>query len=101
MEALKSMSADELWHLHEELISILARKIDEQKAKLEERLRFLKNSSSAIGPSRSRRAYPKVLPKYQNPKNPAEKWSGRGKQPHWLQAQLRVGNKLDHFLIAR
>jgi hypothetical protein len=56
MEALKSMSADELWHLHEELISILARKIDEQKAKLEERLRFLENSGSAIGPKRRRRA---------------------------------------------
>jgi len=101
MEALKSMSVDELWHLHEELTSILARKIAEQKAKLEERLRFLENSSSAIGPKRPRRAYPRVLPKYQNPKNPAEKWSGRGKQPHWVQAQLRAGKKLDHFLIDR
>jgi len=101
MEALKSMSVDELWHLHEELTSILARKIAEQKAKLEERLRFLENSSSAIGPKRPRRAYPRVLPKYQNPKNPAEKWSGRGKQPHWVQAQLRAGTQLDHFLIDR
>ena len=101
MEAFKSMSADELWHLHEELTSILACKIAEQKAKLEERLRFLQNSSSAIGPKRPRRAYPRVLPKYQNPKNPAEKWSGRGKQPRWLQAQLRAGKELDHFLIAR
>src|SRR5215472_4668109 len=101
MEAFKAMSADELWHLHEEVASTLARKLAEEKAKLEERLRFLKNSSSAIGPSRSRRAYPKVLPKYQNPKNPAEKWSGRGKQPHWLQAQLRAGKTLEHFLIAR
>ena len=101
MEALKSMSVDEVWHLHEDLTSILARKTAEQKAKLEERLRFLGNSSSAIGPNRPRRAYPKVFPKYQNPKNPAEKWSGRGKRPHWLQAQLRAGRELDHFLIAR
>jgi DNA-binding protein H-NS len=101
METFKSMSADELWHLYEELISTLARKIAEEKAKLEERLRFLENSSSANGPNSPRRAYPTVLPKYQNPKNPAEKWSGRGKQPRWLQAQLRAGKKLDHFLIAR
>ena len=101
MEAFKSMSADELWHLHEEMTSTLARKIAEQKAKLEERLRFLGNSSSAIGPNRPRRAYPKVLPKYQNPENPAEKWAGRGKQPHWVRAQLRSGKKLDRFLIAR
>jgi DNA-binding protein H-NS len=99
MEAFKAMSTNELWHLHEEVASTLARKLAEEKAKIEDRLRFLKSSSSAIGPSRSRRAYPKVLPKYQNPKNPAEKWSGRGKQPRWLQAQLRVGNKLNSFLI--
>jgi DNA-binding protein H-NS len=101
VEAFKSMSIDELWHLHEEVTSILARKIAEETAKLEERLRCLQNSSSAIGTERPRRAYPRVLPKYQNPKNPAEKWSGRGKQPHWVRAQLNAGKKLDHFLIAR
>jgi DNA-binding protein H-NS len=101
VEAFKSMSVDELWHLHEEMTSTLARKIAEEKAKLEERQRLLVNSSSAISPNRPRRAYPKVFPKYQNPKNPTEKWSGRGKQPHWVQAQLKAGNKLEHFLIAR
>jgi hypothetical protein len=47
MEALKSMSIDELWHLHEKLTSTLARRIAEQKAKLEERLRFLQNSTKS------------------------------------------------------
>jgi len=101
-----SMSMDELWHLHEQVTSTLARKIAQEKAKLEERLRWLENSSlenygNTISPDRPRRAYPKVLPKYQNPKNPAEKWSGRGKRPHWVQAQLKAGKKLEHFLIAR
>ena len=99
--AFKSTSTDELWSLHKQVTSILARKIAEEKAKLEERLRRLENAHSAIGPNRPRRAYPKVLPKYQNPKNTAETWSGRGKQPHWVQAQLRAGKKLEHFLIAR
>jgi DNA-binding protein H-NS len=98
-----AMSMDELWSLHEQVTSALARKIAEEKARLEERLRRLQNSNSnhAISPNRPRRAYPKVLPKYQNPKNPAEKWSGRGKQPHWVQAQLKAGKKLEHFLIAQ
>ena len=100
-DAFKSMSADELWRLHEQMTSILARKIAEEKTKLEERLCRLENANSAIGPNRPRRAYPKVLPKYQNPNNTAETWSGRGKQPHWVQAQLRAGKKLEHFLIAR
>jgi DNA-binding protein H-NS len=99
--AFKSMSTDKLWSLHEQMTSILARKIAEEKTKLEERLCRLENANSAIGPNRPRRAYPKVLPKYQNPKNNAETWSGRGKQPHWVRAQLGAGKKLEHFLIAR
>lgn len=96
-----SMSMDELWSLHEQVTSTLTRKMAEEKARLEERLRRLQNSDNAISPNRPRRAYPKVLPKYQNPKNPAEKWSGRGKGPRWVQAQLKAGKKLEHFLIAR
>ena len=76
-----AMSMDELWSLHEQVTSTLAHKITEEKARLEERLRRLQNSNDAISPNRPRRAYPKVLPKYQNPKNPAETWAGRGKQP--------------------
>ena len=101
-----SMAVDELWSLHERVSLILTRKIAEEKAKLEERLSRLENpglesSDNAVGPNRLRRAYPKVLPKYQNPKNPAEKWSGRGKQPHWVKAQLKAGKKLEGFLITR
>jgi DNA-binding protein H-NS len=101
-----SMDIDQLWSLHEQVTSTLARKIAGEKAKLEKRLRWLENSSlenssNAIGPNRPRRPYPKVLPKYQNPKNPAEKWSGRGKQPHWVKVQLKAGKKLERFLIAR
>jgi DNA-binding protein H-NS len=96
----ESMSIDGLSSLHEQLTSILARKIEEEKARLEERLRSL-NINKAISPDRPRRPYPKVLPKYRNPRNPAETWSGRGKQPHWVQAQLRAGKKLDHLLINR
>ena len=101
-DAFKSMSTDELWRLHEQMTSILARRIGEEKARLEERLRRLEIANTAIGrPNRPRRAYPKVLPKYQNPKNNAETWSGRGKQPHWVRARLSTGKKLEHFLIAR
>jgi DNA-binding protein H-NS len=46
-----------------------------------------------------RRPYPKVLPKYRNPKG-GETWTGRGKQPRWLTAQLKSGKKLNDFLIS-
>ena len=101
INALKSMSADNLWALYEQISSILTERITAEKAKLDERLRKIETAGNATSPDRVRRPYPKVLPKYQNPKNPAEMWSGRGKQPHWVQAQLKAGKKLEHFLIAR
>lgn len=96
---LKLMSVDQLWTLHEELVAELSRKIAAEKAMLEQRLRKLGFADGDVKFNRSRRPYPKVLPKYQNPKNPAETWAGRGKRPHWLRALLRSGKKLDDFQI--
>ena len=97
MEAndLNSMDAEELWKLREEITARLGTRLVAEKAKLEERLRALQPQKH-----RMRRPYPKVFPKYQNPKNPTETWSGRGKRPRWLSAQLGAGRKLDNFLIA-
>ena len=98
---LKSMSLDELWKLHEEIVAELIDKIANEKARLEERLRSIEPSDNVAGLEYERRPYPKVLPKYRNPNDPAETWSGRGKQPRWLVAQLRAGKKLDDFRIDR
>jgi len=98
---LKAMSVDELWNLHEKMVSELGRKIMEEKAKLETRLRQINSRLPSGNGSQERRPYPKVHPKYRNPKNPEETWAGRGKQPRWLTAQLRGGKKLDDFLIRR
>lgn len=47
----------------------------------------------------SKAAGTKVAPKYRNPDNPAETWTGRGKQPRWLAAYTSQGRALDEFLI--
>lgn len=47
----------------------------------------------------SKMAGTKVAPKYRNPDNASETWSGRGKQPRWLQAQTGAGRALGDFLI--
>ena len=41
----------------------------------------------------------KVAFKYRNPKNPTQTWTGRGRQPRWLAAELQKGKNLDSFLI--
>src|SRR3569832_475869 len=106
---LEAMEFDELWLLYEDLTKILAEKIATEKLELEKRLAQL-NRINPIGEAvnrleqsktgRSRRKYPKVLPKYCNPSAPTETWSDRGKQPRWLVAALGSVSKLDDFLIA-
>jgi|SRR5271169_3336828 DNA-binding protein H-NS len=97
----KSMTTDELWSLHEEISSVLASKLAAEKLRLEQRLRELAVRASGTAENKAgiRRAYPQVFPKYRNPAQPSETWSGRGKTPRWLTAQLRSGKKRDDFRI--
>jgi DNA-binding protein H-NS len=41
----------------------------------------------------------KLAPKYMNPANPSQTWSGRGKRPTWLAEALARGEKLESFAI--
>lgn len=43
----------------------------------------------------------KVAPKYKNPANIFETWTGRGKQPKWVVAALAEGKTLEQMLIVR
>jgi DNA-binding protein H-NS len=40
-----------------------------------------------------------VAPKYANPSNPSETWTGRGRKPLWVQAALNQGKTLESLLI--
>ncbi|HEV7123068.1 MAG TPA: H-NS histone family protein [Rhodanobacter sp.] len=42
---------------------------------------------------KTRRSGGKVAPKYRNPANPTQTWSGRGKRPHWFNDALKAGKK--------
>ena len=94
---LQSMSTDELWDLHQRIVAELSGKMAAERDMLESRLRQLKVANGKV--TREKRPYPKVLPRYRNPKNHEETWAGRGKQPRWLTAQLRSGKNLTDFLI--
>jgi DNA-binding protein H-NS len=51
------------------------------------------------GSTRKSTAGTKVAPKYRNPANPAETWSGRGKHPKWMTNAMGDGKKPEDFLI--
>ena len=40
-----------------------------------------------------------VAPKYMNPDNKSETWTGRGRKPRWLVAKLNKGSKMEDFAI--
>lgn len=52
----------------------------------------------AVDDESPRRRTP-AQPRYRNPENPEQTWTGRGKQPEWLYQQIATGKNLDDFLI--
>ena len=105
---LDVMSVDEMWRLHEKIGQVLSVRLTSEKRELEKRLAQLRRENEmhaapteASGLSRERRKYPRVYPKYRNPNEPSETWSGRGKQPRWLVAALKTGHRIEEFMISR
>jgi len=98
---LERMSADDLWKLHVEIGEALAARLTAEKDVLEERLKQLaaKPHAERRVATSERRPYPAVLPKFRNPDDPSQTWTGRGKQPRWLTAKLRSGKMVDEFRI--
>jgi DNA-binding protein H-NS len=104
---LVSLSVDELWKFRGELDAILTAKIAVEVRELErriDRLNVVIDNNNRTGESSKqanppRRPYPAVLPKYRNLAAPSETWSGRGRQPRWLRAQLELGKRLEDFKI--
>ena len=91
---LDRMSTDDLWSLHVEVSQLLRQRIEQEKLQLDERLKLLQTPVVS-----GRQPHPPVLPKYFNPDQPSETWSGRGKPPRWLVAQLKSGKSIEDFRI--
>jgi DNA-binding protein H-NS len=98
---LTEMPLDELWALHQSVASILASRLETQKRELEDRLRRLGADAAPNLPEQpARRRYPAVLPKFRNPAEPHQTWSGRGKRPHWVTEVLDAGRSIQDFQIS-
>jgi len=97
---LETMPTEDLWKLHEEVISMLSSRIEAQKRELEKKLAELgvKFGGSPKDIPQAR-PYPKVLPKFRNPHLASETWSGRGKQPRWVCELIAAGASLDECRI--
>lgn len=80
---------------------------ERQQGKRKEIINQIKQLAASIGvgveivesPAAPGRKGRKVPIKYQNPSNLAEKWSGRGVKPKWLQSLLNQGRHLSEFEV--
>jgi DNA-binding protein H-NS len=96
----EKMDVNELWRFHEWLSSILEKRLKNEILKFERGLDDLKRKSGdSPADLPRRRPYPKVDPKFQNPTNSSETWSGRGKQPRWVSELLAAGRTIDQLRI--
>ena len=41
----------------------------------------------------------KVAVKYRNPKDRSQTWTGRGRKPNWLVAELEAGKSIEAFEV--
>lgn len=65
---------------------------------------LIESPSSAVvatskAPKKSAKKRSKVPPKYKNPNDPEQLWTGRGRQPLWVKAHVDAGGDVEDFAI--
>jgi DNA-binding protein H-NS len=98
---LASLSVDELWKYRESIDVVLSAKIAVELTELKRLLDLLNARPISTPTGQKRRSYPVVQPKYCNPEDPSETWTGRGNQPRWVRMQLNLGKQLEDFRIGK
>lgn len=105
---LKTLSPNELESLitsaRSQLEQSRSRQVDEVRGKIEALLASSGLTLADVFPrltgGKARRGKATVAPKYRNPEDPSQTWSGRGKRPLWLAALLKKrGVTLEDLLI--
>ena len=81
-----------MWTLHQTIVSILAEKLEGEKAKLQDRLDEL-NRKPGRPLTEASRPRPYSI---RNPERPSETWA-EGKQPHWVSELLEAGRTWTNF----
>lgn len=83
---LTLVATDELLAQKKEIEAELLGRIDEELANIEQRRSQLLAMKPAAKPEepKKKRGKSTLPPKYRNPSNPEQTWTGRGKPPAWV-----------------
>jgi len=103
MNDLDSMSLEDLKKLSRDVERAIAsfedRKRKEARKAIEKVAReFGLSVEEVIGTQKAASRATKSAAKYRNPGNPAETWSGRGRQPGWYKDAIAKGKSPDSML---
>jgi DNA-binding protein H-NS len=102
------MSLKELEAIERDVQKAIAAKRDLERAQLKKKMAELAEShgfsvNELFGAGRGVRGAAKNkssgIPKYANPDNPADTWTGRGRKPNWLLDRLKKGASVEDFEI--
>lgn len=104
---ISELSVEELKRLQVEAEALIVSKKDQaiedaydQILAIADGLGFSVEELLELGEQKRKKTTRKAVePRYRNKNNPADTWTGRGKQPRWLVAELEKGAKLEDFLI--
>jgi DNA-binding protein H-NS len=101
---LADMSVKELRELKERIEEIILTRRQIERTSLRQQFREIAEAAGytldeIVGEPVKAAKGGKVAPKFANPSNPQETWSGRGRAPRWLAAKLQDGAKLDDFRL--
>ena len=103
VNGLDAMSYKELVDLRDRVAAAMASRKDAEKAEVKRKISELAAKSgidlSELISGKAPRKTTKVKVKYRNPTDPSQTRAGRGRQPRWLGAALKKGQKLDTFRI--
>jgi DNA-binding protein H-NS len=81
---LERRPVDELWELYEDVSAQLTSRLTAKKDLLEKCLWQQSGGFEAEMHRLKSRRNPKIRPKFRNPEEPSQTWTGRGKQPRRL-----------------
>jgi len=101
---IKKLSYRELTALQSQITQAVAKRKEEERASIKAQIAQLAASSGfdiheLMGGKVKKQTNGKVAPKFANPKDPTQTWSGRGRKPLWMVAELKKGKKQESFAI--
>jgi DNA-binding protein H-NS len=103
MVDLEKMSLDELKKLQKDVANEIKHYKDREKrqalAEVEAFARERGLNPADLSEISRRRTRKPAKPKYANPNDTAQTWSGRGRRPRWLEEALAKGRSLDEMAI--